>query len=58
MQPFPTAFWKSTSVIEELEEDSCFSVENAFLIGEDTDGNSEYFLGEDIISPNKSEFPA
>ena len=48
MQPFPTAFWKSTSVIEELEEDSCFSVENAFLIGEDTDGNSEYFLGEVI----------
>lgn len=48
MQPFPTAFWKSTSVIEELEEDSCFSIENAFLIGEDTDGNSEYFLGEVI----------
>ena len=44
MQPFPTAFWKSS--LEPLEQDSCFSIENTFLIGEDTDGNSEYFLGE------------
>ena len=46
MQPFPTAFWKSA--LEPLEQDSCFSIENTFLIGEDTDGNSEYFLGEVI----------
>ena len=46
MQPFPTAFWKSS--LEPLEQDSCFSIENTFLIGEDTDGNSEYFLGEVI----------
>ena len=46
MEPFPTAFWKSA--LEPLEQDSCFSIENTFLIGEDTDGNSEYFLGEVI----------
>tara|TARA_Y100000817_G_scaffold314942_1_gene316247 strand:- start:987 stop:3083 length:2097 start_codon:yes stop_codon:yes gene_type:complete len=46
MQPFPTAFWKSP--LAPLEEVSCFSVENAFFLQEDDDGNSEYFLGEAI----------